>query len=280
MLSSESGSISKVQTLFFKRNLFMVLGALSFILTGCDDKQAAQTLDKSKAESQSQGKIYKVAVTSTTPPFAFMDEKGTSIGMDIDILNEIAKVEGFKVQYYSTSWDGMFESIDKKDADIAISGISYKDERKAKYGLSNSYYFNPSAMVYLTDKNNYQTIADLTGKKVAGRLSANGKSFLYAKKISGDQAVFDKTPYLIFRAVIKENADAAIYDQPVLRYIAKKFPQYKVNVVPLEKEDDPTTQTVIVTSKSNPELLNKINEGIQKLQQQNKLAEIEKKWIN
>lgn len=53
-----------------------------------------------------------------------------------------------------------------------------------------------------------------------------------------------------------------------------------MNVVPLEKEDDPTTQTVIVTSKSNPELLNKINEGIQKLQQQNKLAEIEKKWIN
>ena len=76
----------------------MVLGALSFILTGCDDKQAAQTLDKSKAESQSQGKIYKVAVTSSTPPFAFMDEKGTSIGMDIDILNEIAKVEGFKVR--------------------------------------------------------------------------------------------------------------------------------------------------------------------------------------
>lgn len=266
------------------QSLLPVLLVSGMSLVGCNktttstESQSAAKVDTAASQPTAKtGNTVKVAITSNTPPFAFMSDKGAPQGIDVEMMNEIAKLEGFNVEYVPTSWDGMFANLEAGTSDLAVSGISFTPERSEKYSVSKSYYFNPSAIAFETNKGNYKALTDLQGKRIAGL--SGGKSAKYAASVQNAEVITDETPFLLYQKILMNRADAAIYDQPVWAYFAKQYPQHKLSVVALETADDPKTQTVVIAAKTKSELINKINDGIGKLQQQGKLAEIEKKYM-
>jgi polar amino acid transport system substrate-binding protein len=48
-----------------------------------------------------------VATDATWPPMEYVDENKNIVGFDIDLVNEIAKAENFKVEIKNTAWDGI-----------------------------------------------------------------------------------------------------------------------------------------------------------------------------
>lgn len=237
------------------------------------DSKTASTPTKPNNPNQP---TYKVSVTGETPPFVFMDEKGKNQGLDIELIQKIGELEGFNVDFTPSNWDGMFTAIDRGTSDIAISGISYTPDRNAKYALSQSYLNNPSAIAFDPAKVKFQSLNDLQGKAIAA--ADGGKSLTYAQSVKDGKVIVEKSAYLMMQKVGRGEAVAAIYDQPVLNYVAQKHPEYKVTITPLDKADDPTTQTVILMAKSKPELLAKVNDGLAKLEKTGELAKLKTKW--
>ena len=267
--------------------------ALSVGIFGCSNSStpenaAATEAPTPKAEQEEQvefvsslpdsAPVLKVATTGTTPPFSFQDNYGKLQGIDIDSIRAIGEEEGFKVEFYKESWQNMFDTVESGNRDLAISGISYKDERDAKYGLSQPYFFNPAAIMYIEPEMNVKSLNDLAGKKVAAM--EGSKQFEQAAAMGkSDSLTPQKTAFLLYEDLIQGKADAILHDLPILQYTAKNHPEQKVNIVAYEGEDNPAAQQVILMAKENKDLIAKINSGITKLKAEGKFKEIEQNWL-
>ena len=87
-----------------------------------------------------KGRKVVVVTENAYPPLQFIDPKsGKQIGWEYDAFNEIAKRLNIKVTYQNTSWDAMIEAVSRKQYDVGMTGITIKEERKAKVDFSDPY---------------------------------------------------------------------------------------------------------------------------------------------
>ncbi|MBE7733368.1 substrate-binding periplasmic protein [Devosia faecipullorum] len=62
-------------------------------------------------------------------PLNFADADGNGIGLEYDVINEIAKRLNAQVEWQLTAWDVMIESVRSGQFDIGADGITISEER-------------------------------------------------------------------------------------------------------------------------------------------------------
>ena len=239
---------------------------------------AIENKDKFISKLPATAPVVKVATTGTMPPFSFQDDYGNMQGIDIDSIRAIGEEQGFKVEFYKETWQNMFDSVASGGRDLAISGISYKDDRAEKYGLSAPYFFNPSSIMYAKSKVKINGIEDLQGMHVAAMEGSKQEDQLRAMGKYSEMTT-KETAFLIYEDLMQGKVDAILHDLPILQYTAKNHPEYEVKIVPYEGEDNPSAQQVVLMAKGNTKLINTVNEGITKLKVKGTFKEIEQKWL-
>ncbi len=220
--------------------------------------------------------VLKVAMTGDLPPFSFQDDYGNMQGTDVDSIRALGEEQGFKVEFYKETWQGLFDSVESGKRDLAVSGVAYSDERNTNYGLSKPYFFNPSAIMYPQGKLDIKSLEDLKGLK-AGALE--GSKHEDVLKEMGIEVVSRPTIFLSYGDLVQGNVDVILNDMPTLQHTAKSYPEYKVNIVPYEGADTPSAQQVVLMAKGNTDLINNINEGIDKLKANGTFKKIEDRWL-
>ena len=220
----------------------------------------------------------KVVMTGDLPPFSFKDDYGNLQGTDVDSIRAIGEEQGFKVEFYTETWQRMFDSVESGERDLAISGISYKDDRNIKYGLSTPYFFNPATIMYLEGKHNVKGLQDIKGLKT-GTLEGSKEEDTLLEMGDSVELVSRPTMFLAYQDLVQGETDVLLYDLPVIQYIIKGYPEHKVTIVPYEADDAPSAQQVILMAKENTQLINTINEGIAKLKAKGTFKEIEERWL-
>ena len=276
------------------KQLYRVLPiVLSVGLFGCGNSNNATstqesastnspTVQESKDEFVSKlpetAPILKVAMTGDLPPFSFQDDYGNMQGTDVDSIRAIGEEQGFKVEFYKETWQDMFDSVESGKRDLAISGISYKDDRAVKYGLSEPYFFNPATIMYLEGKFDIKGLDDIKGLKT-GTLEGSKEEDTLKEMGGSVELVSRPTAFLAYQDLIQGNTDVFLYDMPVLQYIVKGYPDHKVTIVPYEAADAPSAQQVVLMAKENTQLIKTVNEGIAKLKEKGTFKEIEARWL-
>jgi len=220
----------------------------------------------------------KVAMTGDLPPFSFQDDYGNMQGTDVDSIRAIGEEQGFKVEFYKETWQDMFDSVESGKRDLAISGISYKDDRAVRYGLSTPYFFNPATIMYLEGKLDIKGLNDIKGLKT-GTLAGSKEEDTLKQMGSSVELVSRSTAFLAYQDLVQGKTDVFLYDMPVLQYIIKGYPEHKVKIVPYEAADAPSAQQVVLMAKENTQLINTVNEGIAKLKEKGTFKEIEERWL-
>ena len=220
----------------------------------------------------------KVAMTGDLPPFSFQDDYGNMQGTDVDSIRAIGEEQGFKVEFYKETWQDMFDSVESGKRDLAISGISYKDDRAVRYGLSTPYFFNPATIMYLEGKFDIKGLDDIKGLKT-GTLEGSKEEDTLKEMGGSVELVSRSTAFLAYQDLIQGNTDVFLYDMPVLQYIVKGYPEHKVTIVPYEAANAPSAQQVVLMAKENTKLIKTVNEGIIKLKEKGVFKNIEERWL-
>ena len=103
-----------------------------------------------------KGKSVVVVTENAYPPLQFVDPKsGKAIGWEYDAMNEIAKRLNFKVEYQNTSWDAMIQAVSDNQYNIGMTGITIKDDRKAKVDFSDPYMRSQQFMLVRGDEKRF-----------------------------------------------------------------------------------------------------------------------------
>lgn len=218
---------------------------------------------------------YVAAMDAAYPPFGSQDSKtGGYIGFDVDIIQAIAKAEGFSVTVRNMAFDGLIPALRTGNIDIAINDITISDERRRNVDFSDRYYIAGLGVVVKADNTSIRTAKDLEGKRLAVSIGSTGEEA--ARKIPGAKVrVFNQLNecYLELR---NNGVDAVINDIPTNDYYVANAGRGAVKSLPvaLTAED-----LGIAVKKGNRKLLAKINSGLRKLKASGEFSRIYEKWF-
>ena len=239
---------------------------------------ASAPASASSAAPAAEGKEYKVAMNAQFPPFESMNSSGQIEGFDVDVMNAIAKEEGFKVTYHQQAWDGIFASLKAGDNDILISGITITDDRKKEMLFSEPYY-KITQVVLVPQGKKIASVEDLKKMdKVGVTIGTTGD--LAAQKILGatsEKIIRLENLPLMLKEVETGAVDAVISDSAVVADYVKKKGDKGFTMV--EVPDFTVEYYGIAVRQDDKALMDKINSGLKKIQASGEYDKISDKYF-
>jgi polar amino acid transport system substrate-binding protein len=163
-------------------------------------------------------------------PNEFLAADGhTVIGMDADLVHELAAVMGLKANIINSNFETIIPGIQAGRYDLGAS--SFTDTKEREKTVDFVTYFSAGISFYAKSSNNphVKTIADLCGKTVAvqkgtveeeeakeqsGKCTKEGKSAVNVLSFTGQNDVN--------LAVVSGRAELAMADSPVVAYQIKQ----------------------------------------------------------
>lgn len=107
-----------------------------------------------------EGREIFVASENTYPPLQFIEPgTGQAVGWEYDAITEIAERLNLVVEFENTSWDAMIPAITAGQYDIAMNGITIRDDRKGKVDFSESYLTSQMRMIVASDEDRFTDAA-------------------------------------------------------------------------------------------------------------------------
>lgn len=249
----------------------------AMVLAACDNQDTSQQSATQNTTAQSSA-TYRVTFTPPrNAPLNFRGEKGSAIGFEHDLLEEIAKREGISFTYDYKPWPMMWADMDSGNTDVLSSGLSITDERKAKYFMTEP-YLETAPVTIVTKDTNIRHFKDLVGKPVsvvAG--SGHNKRVNELNNGNTSYAVLVETSWLTVDAIIRNDAVATVGDRVIMGAFVANHPNNGLNVV--VDESYPQDSLGFVVNKSKPELLDKLNNGLANMKADGTYQQLRAKWI-
>ncbi|MHC4780066.1 MAG: transporter substrate-binding domain-containing protein, partial [Planctomycetota bacterium] len=143
----------------FRRALLLALPAVLVIGFAVAPESRAEEAEDSKIASVRVG-IYHY------PPLLFVDKGGKASGFYVDIVDEVARLESWSVEYVFGTWDECLARLEGREIDLLLS-IAYTEERAKKYAYINETVFTNWGQVYVHRSREVRSIFDLKGLRVA-----------------------------------------------------------------------------------------------------------------
>lgn len=238
---------------------------------------AAALITAALISGAAQAVTYTVGTGATYRPFEYEAPNKELIGFDIDLMKEIAKAQGFEVEFVNTAWSTIFAALDNGDRDIVMSGITITDKRKQAVDFSKPYFLAHQLILTNADVK-VNSLKELDGKLVAVVAASAGD--IAASNAFGKNSTnirrFDNTP-LALEELANGGVDAMIGDVGVLQWYMTQNPNKNFNQC-----RDPEFQEQyfgIGIRKGNTKVLNDVNEGLDKVIQSGAYNKVYQKWF-
>jgi polar amino acid transport system substrate-binding protein len=241
------------------------------IMAGC----GAQKNDAAK--SGDANKKYLIACDAKYAPFSF-EENGKYKGIDVEILEAIAKEEKFEYELKPMDFNGIIPGLTSNQLDGAIAGMSITDERKQSLDFSEGYFVSGLSMVVNKSNTSINSEADLKGKNASIKKGTAGAKFAEDNqaKYGLNLSYFEDSPSM-FQAVENGNADFLLEDYPVIAYKVKVDSNSKLRIA-----GDKLTNVdygFAVKKGENADLMKKFNEGLKKIKDNGQYDKIVGQYI-
>ncbi|MGP9830607.1 substrate-binding periplasmic protein [Psychrobacter sp. AOP1-A1-60] len=277
------------------KKLFRVFPiVLSVGLFGCGNSNNAPTTQEAASEGNTKvtenkeefvsnlpddAPVVKVASDTDFAPYDFKDEYGNVTGFDIELMQQIGEDQGFKVVNYGDRWEEVFVNLDNKERDMVVAAVPYSPEHDSKYLLSEPYAPLPSTLLYLDDSKNITSLDDLKNLKIGVLDETVQYEYFSSDKVQVESVEPYITIFAAIQAMAQGEVDAVAEDAGALRYMMKDFADLSPKYFDYEDIHADSAYKVLVVDKDQPELLEKVNAGLESLKENGTYATLTTKWF-
>ncbi|NOL48531.1 ABC transporter substrate-binding protein [Pelistega europaea] len=121
---------------------------LPFLLTACNDEQSSKEKVAETAQTQpaAEKKVINVGSDMTFPPYEYLED-GKPSGVDIEIMNKIAALDGSEVNWMDTRWANLIPGLKGKKFDVLFSSMYITKERLEQIDMIPYYKTDISLLV-------------------------------------------------------------------------------------------------------------------------------------
>ncbi|HFI0804013.1 TPA: ABC transporter substrate-binding protein/permease [Streptococcus suis] len=199
-----------------KKKLLMLLASILpvfFIFTGV---KADETID--------------IVFDNAYAPFEFKDSDQIYKGLDVDIINEVAKRSGWTMNQSFPGFDAAVNAVQAGSADALMAGTTITEARKKVFTFSDP-YFDTKIVIATTKANTISSYKDLKGKTVGVKNGTAAQNFLEENKDKYGYNIktFD-TGDLMYNSLSAGAVDAVMDDEAVIQYAIQKGQDLSIDI--------------------------------------------------
>ena len=216
-----------------------------------------------------------IATEGDWAPYTYHDESNALVGYDVEIGQAIAEYLGVEARFNEAPWDSILAGVEAGRFDIACNGVSYTPERAEKYNFSTPYLYTPSVLAVKDDNEQIKTVDDLKGKKTANTISSiyAGIAEEYGAEVAGVDTLADT-----IQQVIQGRVDATINAKVSIEDYLKEHPDSPIKIV--QYLDGDINVFPVQKNESTDTLLAAVNEALQAMRDDGRLAELSMKYFD
>jgi len=232
--------------------------------------------DTTMKKIQPKKKSYVIASDSTFAPFEFQNADGKYEGIDVDLVNRIAELQDFNIEFKFIGFSSAVQAVESGQADAMIAGMTITDEREKSFDFSTPYFNSGIQIAVKKGNDSIHSYEDLKDKKVGAKIGTESADFLEANKDKYDYSIkYLDTTDALYSALEIGEIDAMMDDYPVIGYgVAQKQPLE----TPIPREEGGKYGFAVKKDK-NPELIEMFNEGLAELKRTGEYDEIIGKYV-
>lgn len=260
---------------------------LSIILIGCGNKDSedSETASKEKITAENvdnsmDGVTLKIGTSGVFAPFSYYDSDGkTLIGYDIDLINELQTILGFKIsndQLEVMDYAPLTTSVADGKLDVAVAALCATDERKQVMDFTDVYL--DSGLKVMINKNSNSGITsvdDLSDKTIAVEKGTASHTYVQKNLPDANVDVYDKITGA-YEALEQNKVDALIQDSPNCAFYIKENEDTNLEMVGEEFNKNQSPYAIALV-KDSPYASN-FNAALKVLKDDGKLDELAQKW--
>lgn len=242
----------------------LALGIVATAFTGCGKKD--------------DDKTFTVGFDAEYPPYGYMDENGDYTGFDLELAEEVCKINDWTLKKQPIIWDSKDNELNSGSIDCIWNGFTMNG-RENDYEWSVPYVDN-SQVIVVKESAGITKFADLAGKKVGVQAASAALDVLSDEE--GQKALADTFGTLqefgdyntAFAELEAGSVDAIAMDIGVAQYqIDSRGGGYIILDEHLNAE-----QYGIGFKLGNTELRDKVNSALKELKQNGKFDELAEKY--
>ena len=225
--------------------------------------------------SQAQAETVKVVFDTAYAPFEFKDSDQVYKGIDVEILDKVAEINGWTLEKSFPGFDAAVNMVQSGQADAIMAGMTKTKEREQVFAMSDTYY--DTKVVIATKKANKITSYDqLKGKTVGVKNGTAAQRFLQKNKDQYGYTIktFD-TSDLMNNSLSTGAVDAIMDDQPVIEYAIKQGQDLSIN---MEGEAVGSFAFGVKKDGSHENLIKQFNTALAQMKKDGTLDQIIEKW--
>ena len=188
-------------------------------------------------------------------PFEYLDDDGNITGFDYDLLEAIAKEENVKLVWKDMPFDSLMGSMEAGDVQVIAAGIGPTEDRKKSVDFSDVYYTGTQCIISRKD------------------MIASGETTDYGEVKDAKVKRFKNASSAVME-LKNGGADAVLIDNIMAEIYCKQNSDLQYESVPSTAED-----TVFCIEKGNTELVQIINDGLEKVKKSGKYDDLYQKYF-
>ncbi|MCU7925991.1 MAG: EAL domain-containing protein [Candidatus Thiodiazotropha sp. (ex Dulcina madagascariensis)] len=152
------------------------------------------------------------------PPLVTTDLRGRPGGLFIDILEQIARQEGWKLRYIVGTWSDQLQRLSTGSIDL-LPAIAFNEARQQRFLFSDHTVIANWGQIFVSEDSDIQSIPDLDGKRIAVLrddvyITADPGLMNICEAFDIDCKLTEYATYdMVLRAVVQGKADAGLVNR-------------------------------------------------------------------
>lgn len=215
-----------------------------------------------------------VGVETGFEPFAYV-EGNEERGFDVELWKAAAKKAGIRYKFKPMGQGEMLAALQRGEIDVALAGITIKQDRKRSFDFSLPYYDTGLVMLTLEDNDSIHHVTDLKGKVVVTKTGSS--AYDYVKKVKGIKEVraFQDIEQA-YEELVRGKADVAVFDEANAKYYLKERLPKKLKIV----GNMLTNEQYAFAMQKGSRLVGRVNNALRKLSRDGTYEKLYIKWFD
>lgn len=180
--------------------LFLFILFFAFALSSCGKKSTGKI----------QGREIRLGIDRDNAPFSYLDEEKNPAGFDVELIEAIAKREGFTVKFVPMNPSALQSSVVTGTIVGAMGGIEIREEKQLSF--SEAYGSSSLGLLYGKDSSESEGHSSMSERQPS---ASEGQSSVVEKQPSasgGQSSVSEKQPSLQGKSIlVKEGSGTATF---------------------------------------------------------------------
>ncbi len=234
-----------------------MLAFAALFFTACGEKEGGR------------GKLV-MATNATFPPYEFY-QGGRIVGIDADMVREIAARNDLELVIEDMAFDSVIAAVQAGKADVAASGITVTEDRKKQIDFTTS-YVKADQVIIVREGSPITGPADLKGRRVGVQHGTTGDMYM-TENIQEPERFQDGA--LVVASLVTGKLDAVVLDSaPSEEHVARNK---GLVILP---ESLVSEEYAMAISKARPELLAMFNKTMAEMKADGTTAAIWARYLD